>query len=403
MTTASQAVANQRPLIQMIGVQTRLNEQEEQKLLQVLREASTLAAGPEAEAFETEFADFVGSGGAAAVNSCSSALELSATFCNLGAGDEVILPAHTFVASAVPFARSGATLRWADIDPDTRLATAQTIEPLINSRTRVILVVHLYGLTVDMDPILELARKHNLFVVEDCAQANAAHYKGRRVGSMGDFGCFSFHTHKNMNTLGEGGMLTTKDPQHAIAARRMRWMGNWPFEEEREHYWLPAMGNIVEPVPGRWPVNYCMGEPNAAVGRLLLKRIDQINDQRRLQASRFTKALADYPELVFQHVPDDCEHVYHLLPARYDGANGKTRDDLIQVMSTEYNLKAIVQYWPLNRSELFTAFGFSDANVPETDRYFDNMIGFPWWSDMSDTLLDDMIERTKLSLDALRK
>jgi len=389
--------------IDMTGVQTRLTEEEEQALIRVLRESNALSTGLEGEAFEREFTDFIGSADSVCVSSCSSALELSAMLTDLEPGQEVILPAHTFVATAVPFARTGAVLRWADIDPDTRVVTAATIEPLISPATRVIVVVHLYGLCVDMDPILALAEKHDLKIVEDCAQAPGVRYKGRRVGTLGHFGCFSFHTQKNITTLGEGGMLIVRDATHGVQARRLRWMGNWPFEGERDAYWKPAMGNIVEPVPGKLPVNFCMGEPNAAMGRLLIKRLDQINEQRRHQAARFMGALGDDTELVFQTVPDWCEHAYHLMSARFDGeAIGKHRDELIAHLADAYRLKTIVQYWPLYRTELFRNIGFGEAQVPETDRFFDNMISFPWWSDMPDSLIDDMSGRVKAALTDLR-
>ena len=245
-----------KDLIQMPGVQTRLNCEEEQALLRVLREANTLSAGPEGEAFEREFTAFIGSADSVALSSCSSALELAAVLSDVGPGDEVIMPAHTFVASAVPFARHGVTMRWADIDPETRVVNADCIAKVITPKTRVIVMVHLYGLVADMDPIMQLAKQHDVIVVEDCAQAPGARYKDRRAGAIGHFGCFSFHTHKNMNTLGEGGMLTVRDPQHAVAARRLRWMGNWPFVGERKRYWKPAMGDIVEPAAGRWPVGF---------------------------------------------------------------------------------------------------------------------------------------------------
>lgn len=389
--------------IEMPGVQTRLNAEEEQALLRLLREANTLSAGPEGEAFEREFAAFTGSADAVAVCSCTAALELAAVLSGIGPEDEVILPAHTFVSSAVPFARTGATLRWADLDPETRLISPASVESLVTPRTRLVVVVHLYGLPADMDALLAIAREHGLMLAEDCAQAPGARYKGKRVGSFGDFGCFSFHTHKNLTTLGEGGMLTVSNTDHGTQARRLRWMGNWPFEGERDRYWLPAMGNLVEPVPGLWPFNFCMGEPNAAVGRLLLKRLDRINEQRQHQAQRFMAALADFPELVFQSVPEGCEHVYHLMSARYDGQQfGKTRDDLIDLIHRKYRMKCLVQYWPLCRSELFRKLGQAAADVPETDRFFDNMISFPWWSDMADEVLDDMADRTRSALTELR-
>ena len=385
------------------GVQTRLNEEEEQALIQVLREANSLGiggnGGPENDAFENDFTAYIGCADSVAVNSCSSALELAAMLSGIGPGDEVILPAHTFVATAVPFGRTGATLKWADIDRDTRLISADSVRSLITPRTKVVVTVQLYGLAADMDAITALADEHHFLVVEDCAQAPGAKYKGRRAGSIGDFGCFSFQTAKNMQTLGEGGMLTVKDPKHAGWARRMRWMGNWPFEGEREKDWIPAGGNLVQPYEGRWPVNFCLNVPAAVVGRLMLKRLDQINDQRRHQARRVIDALSDYPEVDFQHVPSHCEHVYHLLSARYDGAD---RDGFMKLMRETYKVQLIVQYWPLYRSELFSKFGFTEANVPETDRFYDNMISFPWWSDMSDELLDDMAERTRDALDQMR-
>ena len=385
------------------GIQTRLNEEEEQAVLKVLREANSLGiggnGGPENNAFESDFTAYTGCADAVAVNSCSSALEMAAMLSGIGPGDEVIMPAHTFVASAVPFARTGATLKWADIDRDTRVISPDSAGSLISPRTKVIVAVHLYGLPADMDAIMALAEEHDVLVVEDCAQAPGAKYKGRRVGSLGDFGCFSFHTAKNIQTLGEGGMLTVKNPEHAEWARRMRWMGNWPFEGEREKDWIPAGGNIVQPYEGRWPVNFCMNVPAAVVGRLMLKRLDAINNQRRHQARRLMDGLRDYPEVDFQHVPSDCEHVYHLLSARYDGND---RDGLMRLMREKYKVQLIVQYWPLYRTELFSKFGLGNANVPVTDHFYDSMISYPWWSDMSDELLDDIAARTRQALDEMR-
>jgi dTDP-4-amino-4,6-dideoxygalactose transaminase len=393
--------------IVMPGVQTRLTDEEEQELLRVLREANSLAIGAtggvENNAFESAFTRFTGSTDAVALNSCTSALELAAVLAGLSASDEVIMPAHTYVASAVPFARHGVTIRWADINPDTRVVSADTIAPLVSDRTKVVVVVHLYGLPADMDPIMALADKHGFTVVEDCAQAPGALYKDRRVGSIGDFGCFSFQTHKNMQTLGEGGILTLRNAEHGIQARRMRWLGNWSFDEKRDKDWVPAGGNLVEPIPGRWPVNYCLAEPNAAVGRMMLGRLDAINTQRRHQAARFLTGLSDYPELNFQHVPDGCQHAYHLMAARYDGQQyGRQRDDLMSLIREKYQLTCIVQYWPLNRAELFQKFGFASADIPETNRFYDNMISFPWWSDMSDDLIDEMAARTRSALDEMR-
>jgi dTDP-4-amino-4,6-dideoxygalactose transaminase len=389
--------------IEMPGVQTRLTSEEEQALLKVLREGNSLATGSEGEAFEREFADFIGCPDAVAVSSCSAALELAAILSGLESGDEVIIPAHTFCATAVPFGRTGATIRWADIDPDTRLISAASIRSLITDRTKAVVIVHLYGLVAEMDGIMAVADEHDIVVIEDSAQAPGARYNGRRAGAIGHFGCFSFHSHKNMTTLGEGGMLTVRNPADGVTARQLRWMGNWPFARERENYWQPAMGDIIGGLPEKWPVNFCMGEPNAAVGRLLLQRLDAINATRQAQATRFKGGLADFPELSFQAVPAGCEHVYHLMAARYDGAAyGRNHDDLIGLLHEKYALKTLVQYWPLNRTHLFQHFDFGEADLPATDFYYDNMISFPWFSEMPESLIDDMADRTRQALTELR-
>ena len=144
--------------------------------------ADPMTQGRHQQEFEEKFRNICGANHAFAVSSCTAALELAALLCNLSENDEVILPAHTFAASAIPFARTGAKLVWADIDLNTRVVTAETIEPLITEKTKVLVVVHLYGLICDMDPIMALAKKHDLLVVEDAAQAIGVAYKGQMAG-----------------------------------------------------------------------------------------------------------------------------------------------------------------------------------------------------------------------------
>ena len=135
----------------------------------------------------------------------------------------------------------------------------------------------------------------------------------------------------------------------------------------------------------------------------MLKRLDAINEQRRHQANRLIDALADYPELDFPHADYEHEHVYYMAPACYDGgAHGKSHDDLIELLRNKYKLHTNVGNWPLYRSELFDQFGFGEADVPEVDRFYDNMVIFPWWSDMPDDLIDDMASRTRAAMDELR-
>ena len=370
---------------------------------EVMREADPLTQGSYQSEFEAAFRKYVGAEHAFAVSSCTAALELAALLCRLSPGDEVVVPAHTFAASAIPFARTGAKIVWADIDAETRLVTAKTIGKCISPRTRAIVVVHLYGLVCDMDPIMELAQKHNLKVVEDAAQAVGARYKGRYAGSIGDFGCFSFHTHKNISTLGEGGVLTVRDKALATQAPGLRHNGMRSYPNDRPHYWVPAMSDVDFDIDGLWPYNFCIGEIQCALGTKLLDRLESINSDRRRRAQRFISALVDCPELKFQRVADGCEHAWHLLTAEYDGTKyGKSRDELIESLAYTYGVKCVVQYYPLYRYPMFKRAGFGEADCPNTDHFFDNMISFPFHHWMPEDQFEYMTKSVRSAVQKLR-
>jgi perosamine synthetase len=379
------------------------NDDEIAVVVEAMTTADPLTQGSYQDTFEKNFKRMTECNYAFAVSSCTAALELSAILCRLQSDDEVIMPAHTFAASAIPFARTGAKLVWADIDPETRVITAETVRPLISPRTKVIVVVHLYGLMCDMDPIMNLANENNILVVEDAAQAVGATYNGRQAGSIGDFGCFSFHTHKNISTLGEGGMLTIKSADHATLTQGLRHNGMCGFEGERAHYWQPAMSNVDFDIDGYWPYNFCLGEVQCALGSKLLERLDKINTFRKERAQLFISSMRDYPELIFQETPKGCIHTWHLMAFRYDGSHyGKNRDDLIASLAYRTGIKAVVQYYPLYRYPMFIKAGFGDADCPETDFFFDNMVSLPFQHWMADEQFDLMIKQVQTSLDQLR-
>ncbi len=369
-----------------------------------MRDADPQTQGRYQDQFEAAFSAYVGAPHAFAVASCTSALELAAVLCRLSKGDEVILPAHTFAASAIPFARAGARLVWADIDAGTRVVTADTIEPLISPRTRVIVAVHLYGLVCDMNPIMRLARDHGLLVVEDAAQALGARYKGRAAGTIGDFGCFSFHTHKNITTLGEGGMLTVASPVHAAMVPGLRHNGMRAYPGDRRTYWLPAMCDVDFDIGGLWPYNFCLGEVQCALGTKMLPRLDSINTERARRAARFMAAFGDYPELNFQNVPEGCGHSWHLLAARYDGrAWDRSRDDFLAALAFTAGVRAVVQYCPLYRYPMFRKAGFGTADCPQTDRFYDNMVSFPFQQWMSEDQFELMLSLVNGTLRQMRQ
>ncbi len=390
-------------IINWSGRSLEYNDDEINTVINVMKNTDPLTQGKYLEKFEEDFVQYSGVINAFAVSNCTNALELAAALSDIGEGDEVIIPGHTFCATAIPFARTGAKLVWADIDPDTRLISAETIKKLINKRTKVIVAVHLYGLMADMDSIMDIAKKNNCIVVEDCAQAMGAEYKGKKAGSIGDFGTFSFHCQKNITTLGEGGMLIVKSDSLAKKVPGLRHDGCRTYQPEREHYWIPAMGDVDMDLEGVWPYNFCLTEIQCALGSTLLKRLDEMNDKRIKRANFFKESVKDFPELSFQKIPYDSKHVYHLLSAKYDSkVTGKTNYDFIKIMAYEYKIKVIVQYYPLYRYPLFKKMGFGNADCPNTDDFFDNMVSFPFHLWMSDGDFDYMIDCTLKALKRLR-
>lgn len=368
-------------------------EREIEAAVFAMKNANPLTQGKYLKEFEGKFSKFIGVENCFAVTSCASALELAAMSSGLDSDSEVIIPAHTYAATAIPFARTGARIVWADIDADTFVVTREKIESLITAKTKVVVVVHLYGLSCDMDEIEDMCKQHNLILVEDVAQAIGGLYKGKRLGAIGDFGCFSFHGAKNLSTLGEGGVLSVKSNEIAKLIPGLRHNGMKSFENQGEKYWLPAMSNVATDIKNVWPCNFSMCEPQAAVGIRLLDRIDTINEEKKEKYFRFRNALLEVPELKFQKIPDGHGHVYHLVPARYNGTKfGKTRDDLIELLYSKYNIKTVVQYYPLYRYDLFIDHGYGNADCPFTDDFFDNMLSFPFHHGLSYAELDYMIE-----------
>lgn len=379
-------------------------EEEIATVVEVMRSGDPLTQGPHLKAFEAAMSEKVGGLACFGMTNCAHALEMSAILTRIGPGDEVIIPGHTYCASAIPFARTGAKLVWADIDPATFVVSLETIERLVTAKTKVIVVVHLYGMICpDIEAIAEFARDKGLFLVEDCAQSLGAVLNGQACGTFGDFGTFSFHAQKNLTTLGEGGCLSVRDPDMAKLVPGIRHNGHRPFANQTD-YWKPAMADVATDIPGVWPHNYSMSEVQAALGTQLLKRLDDLTEHRRARAMKFREAMSTFEELHFQAIGDPAAHSHHLLVARYDPPReGVHRDDLIRMLSTEYGIKAIVQFYPLYRYGLFADAGFGDADCPESDRFFDNMVSFPVHSWMSDGDFAYLMDSVREALTRIRQ
>lgn len=369
-------------------------QEEIDTVVNAMKLADPYTQGSYQKALEEKFCDYIGAKHAFVVNNATASLELSSQLCQFEPGDEVIIPAHTFTSSAYPFAKKGAKIVWADIDLKTRVVTTETLREKLTPKTKAIVVVHLYGYAADMPAIVELANRNKVLLIEDAAQSMGTEVNGQKSGTFGDIGIFSLHSHKNITTLGEGGIIVVKNPKWAAILPMLRHNGHCPFPFEREHYWIPAMGNVDFPeLNGQilWPNNYCLGEVECALGAKLLDRLDRMNQEKRERALYFIDALRQYDALEFHRV-DSKRHNYHLLVARV--ANGM-RDAMMNAMAYEKKIQCVVQYYPLNRYALYQKLGFGNADCPNTDLFFDNMISFPFHHWMSDQDFEYMLQSTR--------
>jgi len=366
------------------------SEEEIAQIAEIMRDKTALTQGRYLAKFEEKFRRFANVKHAFAVSSATSGLEIAAQLCQLDAGDEVIIPAHTYTSSAYPFAKTGASIVWADIEADTRVVSAETIAKCLSSKSRVLVVPHLYGFGADMPSIMSLARKHELLVVEDAAQAAGVKINGQMVGTFGDLAVYSFHSHKNVTTFGEGGMLVVNDPEMAATVPMLRHNGHRPYSADRPDYWIPAMTDVVLPsLHGKsiWPINACLNEASCALGTKLLDRVDQINNEKRARALKVIDQLAEYSELSF-HREASKRHNYYLLAAQMKPG---LRDRFIRRMAEHHRIQCVVQYYPLNRYPLYRDLGFGEADVPNTDNFFDNMVSFPFSHLLTDWEIDAVV------------
>jgi len=266
--------------------------------IQGILDSCQFTLGSEVFDFEKEFAAYCGADDAVGVNSGTSALHLALLAAGVGPGDEVITAPFTFVATAAAIHYAGATPVYVDIDPNTFNLDSAKLEAAITTRTRAVIPVHLYGQPADMDPIVSIAKKHGLVVIEDAAQAHGAEYKGRRVGSLGDIACFSFYPGKNLGAYGEAGMITTGNPEYA---RKIRMLRDWGAEQKYHHV-----------VKG---YNFRMEGIQGAVLRVKLRHLEKWTEARRSVAQRYDCAFTS-TEIKAPQPSEINRHVYHVYAIR---------------------------------------------------------------------------------------
>ena len=304
-------------------------------------ETSQFILGAEVAGFEQEFAAYCGATECIALNSGTSALHLALLAAGVGAGDEVITVPFTFVASVAAVIYAGARPVLVDIDPRSFTMNPAAIEAAITPRTKAILPVHLYGQTADMDPILEIARHHHLVVIEDAAQAHGAKYKGRTAGSIGDIACFSFYPAKNLGAYGEGGAVTTGNPEYARTIRMLRDWGT----DRKYHHVLHGY-------------NYRMEGFQGAILRVKLRHLERWTEMRRTLARTYDHLLADAGVERPTEMPW-ARHVYHLYTLRSDD-----RDALQAALLAEGIQSAVHYATPAHLQPAYAGLGYGLGGVP---------------------------------------
>ena len=351
-----------------------------EELIDVVRgvaERGAFTLGEEVEAFEREFAAYCETDFAVGVSSGTDALALALRALDIGAGDEVIVPANSFIATAEAVSAVGATPRLVDVDPDSHLITAEIVARSLTPRVRCVIPVHLFGATVDLDPILALASDAGLRVIEDACQAHGARYRGRRVGTHGTLGCFSFYPTKNLGGWGDGGAVVTATPELAERIRLLRAHG------ERPRYRHRIVGATAR-----------LDALQAAVLRRKLGRLDGWNEQRRLLGCQLRERLAGERD----GAPSDravepvdlpfpgADHVYHLFVVRTDA-----RDRLREHLRERAVACAIHYPSPIHLTAAYAHLGLGPGSLPVSERLSERICSLPLFPGMSASELDSVV------------
>jgi dTDP-4-amino-4,6-dideoxygalactose transaminase len=331
-----------------------------------------LFLGPQVQAFEQEFAAYCGCQDGIGVSNGTDALTLALRACGIGPGDEVITVANTFIATVEAIALVGAMPIFVDIDPDTYTMDCQQLASVLTTRTRAILPVHLYGHPVDMQPVLAFARAHDLYVIEDASQAHGATYQGRRIGGLGDVGCFSLYYSKNLGAYGEAGICVTNNGELADKIRMLRDHGS------RKRYQHMMLG-----------VNARLDELQAAVLRVKLRYLDQWNAARQAHARTYTEQLHDFVESVPVVQPWG-SHVYYVYVVQV-----RERDHFRKALEQEGIATGIHYPTPVHLQPACASYGYRSGMFPLTETAAEHIVSLPMYPELTEEQMQMVINAVK--------
>jgi dTDP-4-amino-4,6-dideoxygalactose transaminase len=359
------------PLVDLKSQYQSIKSEIDSAILEVV-ESCQFILGPKVEAFEKDFAAYCHSRFAFGVNSGTSAVHLAMLAAGVGPGDEVITVGYTFVATIAGILYTGAQPVFVDIDPLTCNIDPAKIEAAITPRTKVLMPVHLYGSCAEMDPIIEIARKHNLILIEDAAQAHGAEYKGKRAGSMGDIACFSFYPGKNLGAYGEGGAVVTSDERYVETIKQLRDQGqSAKYLHERVGY------------------NYRMEAIQGAVLGVKLKHLDDWNEARRQHAAFYRRELAETGLRLLEESPGG-KSVYHIFPLFSD-----RRDDLRAHLESAGVSTGVHYPIPVHLQPAYRDLGYKAGDLPVCERVCNEVLSLPMYAELSNETLTQIVDSVR--------
>ncbi|OEF96821.1 DegT/DnrJ/EryC1/StrS family aminotransferase [Desulfuribacillus alkaliarsenatis] len=356
------------PLLDL-KAQYQAHKQELHNAIDEVMESGQYIMGPYVKNFEDEIASYVGVKHAIGVANGTDALLLSLDALGIEPGDEIITSPFTFFASAEVISQMGATPVFVDIDAQTYNLDVSKLEAAITPRTRALIPVHIFGQPINMEPIMQLAEKYNLYVIEDACQAIGSTYKGKQAGSIGTCGCFSFFPTKNLGGYGDGGIIVTDDDELARKTRILRFHGSSP------KYYHSMIG-----------YNSRLDALQAAMLSVKLKSIDTWNDARIEKAMRYNEAFKNTP-LVLPFKESDRRHVYHLYILQADN-----RQDLIEYLAKHGIATGIYYPVPLHQQEVYKHLGYELGSLPVAERMAERTFAIPLYPELTDSDQDYVID-----------
>ncbi|MBA3736710.1 MAG: DegT/DnrJ/EryC1/StrS family aminotransferase [Actinobacteria bacterium] len=348
------------PFVDLVAQYESIHSEIDEAFHEVTRSATYILGAP-VERFEAEFAEFVEAEHAVGVGSGLDALRLALLGLEIGPGDEVIVPANTYIATALAVSEVGADVVLVDCDPTTYNIDPQAAEAAVTPRTRALLPVHFAGQSADLRPLLDLAHRHGLQVVEDAAQAHGTRYDERPCGSFGEVACFSFYPGKNLGAYGDGGMVTAGD---TAAVERIRRLRNYGERRKYEH--------VVKGVNSR------LDGLQAAFLSVKLRHLAAWNEARSQHAAAYTAQLSGVGDLTFQGRAENSTHIYHLFIAETD------RRDALRDHLTERGIQTGIHYpIPIHLQEAYSDLGIGAGTFPHTERLARRSLSLPMYPELT--------------------